>query len=313
MQTDRSTIPRFFLYGEAAASAGERFVHIESVERRSRPHNWTIRPHAHADLHHVFLIRSGRGEMQACGRRFAFEGPALLLVPAGEVHGFRFEAETGGHVVTFVEHLLRHYGRREPALEALFADAGCLALTADLIERLELDRLPREIERELDAAEPAREMAVEALLLRLLVGVVRLARLPAGPALAPGPRAALVARFRALVDREFRSGWPVTRYAGALGVTPGRLRAACIEITGRPSIELLHDRLILEAKRNLTYTDMTVAEVAYDLGFDDPAYFSRFFTGRTGLTPSRYRQGERTAEMSKNSPPSSMARGGSPA
>jgi AraC family transcriptional activator of pobA len=63
-----------------------------------------------------------------------------------------------------------------------------------------------------------------------------------------------------------------------------------LDVTGKPPTRLVHDRLLLEAKRSLTYTNMTIAETAYDLGFTDPAYFSRFFSERVGESPAAFRR-----------------------
>ena len=104
------------------------------------------------------------------------------------------------------------------------------------------------------------------------------------------PRAALVARFREKVESHLRMGLSIAQYAKALSVTPARLRAACLEVTGKPPARVLEDRLLLEAKRNLTYTNMTVAETAYYLGFADPAYFSRFFSKHAGESPATFRK-----------------------
>jgi AraC family transcriptional regulator, transcriptional activator of pobA len=58
---------------------------------------------------------------------------------------------------------------------------------------------------------------------------------------------------------------------------------------GASPLRLVQDRLMLEAKRALLYSNMTIAEVGYHLGFEDPAYFSRFFAKAEGLSPKRYR------------------------
>ena len=60
-------------------------------------------------------------------------------------------------------------------------------------------------------------------------------------------------------------------------------------LTHQPPIQLLHARILLEAKRQLVYTPLPIAEIAYRLGFTEPAYFSRFFSQRVGMSPRRYR------------------------
>ena len=97
-------------------------------------------------------------------------------------------------------------------------------------------------------------------------------------------------RFQALIHEHAARGWSVADYARALTVTPGRLTATCRRVMNRSPMQVVHDHLLIEAKRNLLYTSMTVQQVGYALGCADPAYFSRFFTQRTGVSPQRFRQ-----------------------
>lgn len=285
----RNPVPRFFLYGEAEAKADEHFIHAETLERRSQPSGWQIQPHAHADLNHVFVIASGGGELLAGGERARFTAPCLLLIPAGEVHGFQWDAGSQGHVITFVEPILRGLARREMGLAVLFSSAAAVPLDEGGADCLRLAGL---LEAEMTGGRVGRSLLVEAALTALLVHAWRAARLSAGSGSgARGPRTALVARYRDLIEAHCRDGWGVARFAAELGVTPGRLRAACMAVTGHPPIDLLHERLLAEAKRSLLYSDLGVAEVAFDLGFTDPAYFNRFFTSRVGCSPGRFRQG----------------------
>jgi len=102
-------------------------------------------------------------------------------------------------------------------------------------------------------------------------------------------RDTLVQRFRAALELHLRRHQPLGFYAEALNVTPDHLSRACRAVTGQSALALLQDRLLLEARRLLGYTDATVADVARELGFDDPAYFSRFFARRAGMSPLAYR------------------------
>jgi AraC family transcriptional activator of pobA len=286
-----ASVPRFFLYGEPPRDADERFVHIESIADRSRLNDWKIRPHTHRDLHQLLVILDGSGEMRAESASHKFSAPALLIVPAGVVHAFMFQKETRGYVVTVAETALADLARREPAFRALFEGAMPVDLTHSALEAHELEEAVVRLQREFQWVAPAHTTATEARLVTLLVGAVRATHQLAGSMRGTrGPRAALVARFRQSVEGNLRSGWEVNRYAKALGVTPARLRGACLEVTGRPPTHIVHDRLILEAKRSLMYTNMTIAETAYDLGFSDPAYFSRFFSERVGMSPAEFRR-----------------------
>jgi AraC family transcriptional activator of pobA len=159
---------------------------------------------------------------------------------------------------------------------------------ADFSHGPDLDRLARE----LAWTAPGHEAAIEALLVTLLVGALRLTH-EAAQDDAPyqgGGAAGLVARFREQIEAHYRTDKSVDAYARSLGVTPKRLRAACMQGAGATPLAMLQDRLILEAKRLVLYSNMTVAEAAYYLGFDDPAYFSRTFAQATGLSPREFRE-----------------------
>ena len=282
-----SSIPSFFLFGEPLRTVEGKFLHLEDLDDRSRPNDWNIRPHAHADLNHLFLMAKGAGVMRAEGETIAFAAPCLLLVPAGVVHGFVYEADSVGSVLTIADSYLRELVGREPGFAGLFQAARQLPLRRDA--QVMTEALAR-LGRELVWTAPGRAAAVEAHLLTLLVEALRLLvqAHAAGPAV-QGAQARLVARYRALVEAHFREGRSLEFYAERLGCTVSRLRKACSKVAGVAPLRLAQDRMLLEAKRALIYSNMTIAEVGYQLGFEDPAYFSRFFSKAEGCSPRRYR------------------------
>jgi AraC family transcriptional activator of pobA len=287
----KSPVPRFFLYGEPPRDADAGFLHVETIADRSRQYDWEIRPHAHRDLHQILVILAGGGEMRAESVATPFRAPALLLVPATVVHAFAFERDTRGYVITIAAQAVQDAARREPAFATLFDAVGCVEISQAHGDASEIEQSVLRLQREIVWQAPAHRVAAEACLITLLVSVVRaLAEHSLSARQERGPRAALVMRFREALEANFRSGWEVARYAKELRVSPSRLRAACLDVTGKPPTHLVHDRILLEAKRSLTYTNMTIAETAYQLGFSDPAYFSRFFSERAGESPAAFRR-----------------------
>lgn len=279
-------IDTFFLYGEPPRPADARFAHLEFVDERSRPAHWTIRPHAHADLHHVFEMFAGGGVIHADGARIAFDAPQIIVAPAGAVHGFHWVPETNGRVLTFSDAFLRAIAQRDPALSHL-AEGGVWA--APYKDSRIRDAMT-ELARELSWKAEGHDLAVEAQLSIVLVETLRLrAKVERETQAPPGPQALLVARYRQLVEARFREHPSVEESAVELGVTPGRLRAACRAVAGASPVRILQDRLALEAQRVMRYSNMTVSQVAAYLGFSDPAYFSRFFTRECGTPPRSFR------------------------
>jgi AraC family 4-hydroxyphenylacetate 3-monooxygenase operon regulatory protein len=96
--------------------------------------------------------------------------------------------------------------------------------------------------------------------------------------------------FCDLVEAHFRDHLTLTEYASRLSVTEPRLNDICRRMADLASKEVVHERLVQEARRLLRYSAVPVTEISYQLGFADPAYFSRFFTKRTGVPPSQFRR-----------------------
>lgn len=96
--------------------------------------------------------------------------------------------------------------------------------------------------------------------------------------------------FRYLINLRYKEVNSVKGYAKLLNVTPNYLNIIARETTGHTANELIHKRIILEAKRLLTGRNSDVSQVAYDLGFKDASYFARFFRKCSGVSPSAFRR-----------------------
>jgi len=285
----RSTgVPVFYLYGEPNRAAAERFVHVEYLHDRSRPNQWIIRPHAHNQLSHIFLILRGGGAMQAEENTLEFVAPTLLIVPAGIVHGFKWHWESRGSVITLADSYLHDLVRRDAYVEELLRVPRVIGLGTEDAALLEQRRAL--LSQELGYAARGYRAAVDSAVLSIAVTALRRAEhLTDAYTLTPGHQAALVARLRARIDKHYRVRERVPAYAKALGVSPTALRVACARVAGMAPAAMLDQRALLEAKRELLYSNRSITEIGYRLGFVDPAYFSRWFHGHVGRSPRRYR------------------------
>jgi AraC family transcriptional activator of pobA len=103
----------------------------------------------------------------------------------------------------------------------------------------------------------------------------------------------LLQKYRARIEAHFREWHEVGAYAALLHISAGHLSEVVKAQSGKPAIAHIQERLVLEARRLLFHTPQSVKEIAYDLGFADASYFSRFFKRETGLTPAGYRASSR--------------------
>lgn len=276
-------IAEFALYGEKTRTIAPEFVHIEPISDRSSLYEWTISPHSHPGIFQLLLVTEGEGALADGAGESPLAPGVLALVPGGVVHAFRFAPGTQGWVLSVADALLNDARLAAFDVAALARGGQALRLPVGTMAASLLATLYTRQGRP-DAA----TLAALALLLALVDEAAEAQR-----AAATGPvdrRIVLVRRFTALVEAQFRQHWPVARYAAALGSTPQTLTRACRHVTGKSPGDIALDRVLREAMRALTFTAGGVAQVAEDLGFADPAYFSRFFKARAGVEPSRFRR-----------------------
>lgn len=273
-----AAIPAFRLYGEAEREEDGIFAHIETIAERSSLHDWEIAPHRHHRAIQVLIVAQGSVMLTLDGTTQALDGPCHVTVPAGAVHGFRFAPATHGWVLTLGQAFAaRSAGPGDP-LGRLLSAGGAGVLAADAARRIAL--LAGELLRLAEGLyEPALFHALAEALVRSL---------PAGEAgAAPDDRR--LALFRHLVETHLAEHRPVQFYAASLGMTVRTLNRICQARLGCTPLEAINRRVAGEARRLLRYTNATVSQVADELGFGDPSYFSRFYLRMTGRRPAAER------------------------
>lgn len=293
MRSRRTAIPSFSLYGEAPTPAVQTDgVHIEDIPSRSRKYLWRIGTHRHTFLSQCILVTAGPVAVTLDDIRTSLVGPAAMIIPAGTVHGFRFGADTQGYVLTVdLEYVL---GMANPAhrspIETLFSLPRAIDLRADpqlstRIERL-LDTLSQEFRQPDSSAAPvAGWLACSGLWILAMGGAVQGTSEPHTRLDAERLR-----RFRHLIESQYLTHWPVQRYARRLALSETSLNRLCRRLVGVTAFDLIQQRLALEARRRLVYAASSVSGIARELGFKDPAYFSRFFRRHSGIAPAEFRR-----------------------
>jgi AraC-like DNA-binding protein len=254
----------------------------------------TERPHR-LDFFDILLVTRGRGEFRLDQRVEPVAPGVVLCSRPGEVRQWRVPALDGA-VVFFAPAFLTD-AFSDPRFLDQFAcfhptrPSAAVRLAAR--ERSAFLARFAEMEPEIRAAPGDGTHALRALTYQLLVLLDR-AYVRAHGAHPGAGRDPLVDRFRTLVEQRFARVHRVTDYAEALGITARYLNDRCRAAREGSAKAAVQQRLALEARRLLLYSDLPVLRISATLGFPDAAYFARFFRRASGLSPSAYRRTRQT-------------------
>lgn len=287
-------IPTYELYGEDDPSGSRFWVHCETIPARSALHHWEIGLHRHERYFQILLVTGGSGDAVFEGEVVRFEPLSIVTVPPAVGHGFRFSPDIDGYVFTFLSSRLPVRPGEPNAMGRFLAEPRITRLMpqepdGDLVVT-HLLRVAAEWQGRLTG----RTVLMETGLAAALALTARLAAQDRMELEGVDDNDRRLEAFSSLLQREVRNHRPASFYADALGITSTHLNRVLKAKTGLGTQELIARRLIEETQRELLFTPGSIKEVAFRLGFSDPAYFSRFFTRQTGMTPAAWRAQEQT-------------------
>lgn len=171
------------------------------------------------------------------------------------------------------------YGIRHPMFIKLETD-----------EVKEIEDLSRVFSLEMQVRDNFQGEMLRVLLKRVIIKTTRIAKQQSESyQLFPDEKMDLVRMFSLILEGNFKKEHEVKFYAATLNKSPKTLSNTFALLKQPAPSVLIRNRIILEAKRYLHYTDKSAKEIAYELGFENPAHFSRFFKQHTGSNVSEFR------------------------
>lgn len=269
--------------------------HLDTVAIRSPRAvlNWVVPAQSWRHFAQLILVSSGR--VRAVLRDSYIElGPSdVAWLPPGLMVEAEFGAGTQADLVTVSEEWLIPAVAHTPGTDVPLRDIPETIHTVSLHDERYRQQIQSSIESlrfELLENGAGAAVIVAAEFTSLLTYLYRLVdtdllRKPTGLA-----NSVVYQRFLQLVELRFREHWTVGQYADYMGVTSRRLETATGRGAGESPGVMIQRKLVNEACQRLAYSPLSVSEVAYGLGFRDPAYFNRFFRKKTGKTPGAWRR-----------------------
>jgi len=248
------------------------------------------RPHRHS-FYHMVLFTSGKGTHTIDFDRFEVQPFQVYCMIPGQVHSWHFTTAVNGYVVNFPDHFFRdflfnqYYLERFPFFSGVSAES---VFTLPVVLRKKVPELFEDLIASASGPGVSPDMS-RVLLLQILL-LISSERTEHPLKSVPEQKKVLLHNLRRLIDTHYKSIRLPKEYADLLYITPNHLNALCKDLLGQTAGELIRNRVLLEAKRLLINANKSVTEIAYELNFQDNAYFTRFFKKYEGLTPDEFRK-----------------------
>jgi AraC-like DNA-binding protein len=244
----------------------------------------------HRDSHYIFtFLESGRAKMMVDFKIIEARDAAVFFLLPGQVHqGILMEKVTGWFIAVKAD-LLPDAARS--VFEETLVDVQPVPADGSWVEKLNAcaGMLQMSCTEEMLATKEG--FLVVQSLISAFTGLYVLIFLGGNHAGASSESRAvqLTRKFRILVRKEFKTLKSPSAYAGLFNISPGYLTEVIREVTGKSAQHWIHQEVLIEAKRLLSFTQLSVKEIACELGYSDHAYFSRLFSKVEGCPPTEFR------------------------
>lgn len=276
-------VPRYLVYGVPSQQVEPGFLHVEKVSARKHLHRGKVEAHSHPHINQLTCWTKGRGTYAIESETWHFTAPAIAWLPSGVVHGFEVSPTSDATVLSIADDALP---------EQRPVNAGFVALDADSETWRALLDVLNVVQRQHASAQQEALAPLAAACLALAASLMQ--------SQTAGRTQSLANRLKAVVDANFRAPLKIDEYVRSLNSTYHLLDKAARERFGISTKQLILERRMLEARRLLKFTIRSAEDIAFELGFEDPAYFNRAFKKHTGLAPIAWRHMQTSANQGES-------------
>lgn len=263
------------------------------IQRNGKPDE----PHRH-EYFTILVIKKGKGSHKIDFNTYEVVDHQIYFVAPGQVHQLIEEEKTEGFSMTFSNQFLL-----ENAISLKFIDNLNLfqnygqspPLTPDEKHFAHIERFAAEIFKLFHSETAMKFLSIGAYLKLLLIECNTLCSVNPIEFEVESASGKILKSFKNTVDKNYKKEHSIGFYADALFITPDHLNRTVKANLGKTAKEYVQARIITEAKRLLYFTNLSNKEIAYEMGFGEPANFSAFFKKNTQLSPSDFRKQEVSA------------------
>ncbi|MBL7785446.1 MAG: helix-turn-helix domain-containing protein [Chitinophagales bacterium] len=247
-------------------------------------------PHRHAFNELIFIVKEG-GEHEIDFIDYPIQKQTVHFVRTAQVHQIKRTDEAAGYSILFSNDFLLQTPIGNLILQGL---NELMPLTQPILWLNDTDfvtvcQLLAQIENEYQQRAHKQQSDTIVAYLHLLFTLLQRNKTITTTPTPTAPFHQTLQQFHALIEQHYAQQWTVSQYAAALFITPNYLNELSQRETQQTAHWHIQNRILVEAKRQLCYSNLPIKIIADQLGFDDTAYFARFFKKHCHVSPSEYR------------------------
>ncbi len=268
---------------------------MEAIEADKKPGAMPVAPHRHDYYTIIVVARATSGVHQIDFKNYNLVSNTVFTISPGQIHQLSIPENTTvkGHVLMFTTDFLLKYSLPPERLSGMELFFNCDEAKPFSLSEVELQGLDLFFQKFIQESQHTGPENAEILGSWLKLFLLELKRIKTGKAMANTKlehrQATIVRRFKDEVEQHYSLWHHVADYADSQSLTSNYLNEVVKSETGVSAKDFILNRLALEAKRLAQYSDLSAKEVAFRLGYEDVAHFSKFFKKCTGMTFSEFR------------------------
>lgn len=285
----KKNLPVYTLRHFKEFKAGED-VYANNFVPHVTDHHISTTPHKH-DFYLIVLFTAGKGSHEIDFKTYPIKPGSLFIMSPGQMHNWKFSNDTDGYVFFHTRQFYDEGFTKESVQDYPFFysthNPPLVQLKKDSLPFVEM--LFKEIVLEYEKKERLTLEKLHALITLIYIEISRQYE----PLTVPGSENYLdkVRKLEELIDKNYRTKKYPYEYAELMNVSEKHLNRMSKSCLNKTTSDLIAERIVLEAKRILIHAGSSVSQVAFELGYDDNSYFSRFFKKQTGQTPREFMKG----------------------
>jgi AraC family transcriptional regulator, transcriptional activator of pobA len=289
----KSTPPLYGL-GKFSTKAEANSFYIEQMKTHLTDRMFLNNPHKH-DSYLLLYITHGGGEHTIDFRSYEATPGSFFLMTPGQVHSWKMKPDTDGYIIFFLQDFYQMQLTKNSLIEfPFFHSLNANPLIQLTSHEATIDFILKEMCEEFSKPLSTNGLRIVRSYLDLLL--LKLAqryssnKLDISQDVFANGTTQKLRKLEQLIDKHYTTLKQPSEYAEMMNMSPSYLNSICKQMTGQTLTDLISCRVLLEAKRLFSYSDLSVNQVSEQLKFSSASYFIRFFKKHLGLTPEQFKE-----------------------